>query len=315
MIDLNNDDQLLLTIVATMKYTLGYKQYEIAKRLNLSPMTISRFLSKAEELGIIEINIKHPFRTDAGDEGRLVASFPIQRAIVVQSNEYEDPDDWMAKAGAYFVDTMLFSGSTVGIAGGRTLGRVFAHMRLPSLRGDSSIHAVQLMGGFSSPGSFNPITTMQDFVSRFGIEGMFFNLPIYAPSVETTAGFRTELERQSIETHWRHCDFTIAGVGGIGADSILLKESIIGPEEMEHLLSRGAVGDYLGRWFDIQGTIIDCELNQRVLSIPVEALKEIRCKILVAWGKNKAESITGVLRTGLIDTVIIDRATAESVLA
>ena len=57
----NNDSMLdKMTLIATLYYKDKLSQQEIAKKLHISRPWVSKLLSRAEELGIVKIEIESP---------------------------------------------------------------------------------------------------------------------------------------------------------------------------------------------------------------------------------------------------------------
>ena len=54
----------LLALVAKMYYVDKVKQREIAERLHLTPMAVSRALKEADQKGIVTYHVKMPWLTD-----------------------------------------------------------------------------------------------------------------------------------------------------------------------------------------------------------------------------------------------------------
>ncbi len=58
-----------------------------------------------------------------------------------------------------------------------------------------------------------------------------------------------------------------------------------------------------------------CEyIDDRVIAVSLEDLRKIPRVIGVALGDDKAKSIVGALKSGVLDVLITDEKTAESVL-
>ena len=66
--------------------------------------------------------------------------------------------------------------------------------------------------------------------------------------------------------------------------------------------------------YDLQGNIIQADYHDRLIGIGLEGLKSINKVIGVATGQSKVESIVGAIRAGLINGLVTDEVTAESVL-
>ena len=66
--------------------------------------------------------------------------------------------------------------------------------------------------------------------------------------------------------------------------------------------------------YDKNGEPIHSELDERIIGVTLEELKEIPLKIGVAYGEHKVQSIKAGLRGHLIDVLITDRETAEKLI-
>ena len=311
MKDIPTQHDPLLVKAAVMKHHIGYSQREIAERLNVSTMTVSRLLEKARRTGVIEVVVHTPIRTSTECEELLKKRFQIEQAVVVRSTYGEDAIDYLARAAAFYLDLMVASGDIMAVSAGRTIRRVIPYLRLGFLARGGQLSVVQTMGGFKNPASYNPVSTLQEFAAHFGIEGFFFNLPVYAASKEAKKALAEHAMQESIERMWQKCTIAFTGVGPSGKSSIYRVENMLTKEEMDRLVSMGAVGAIYGRWFDIEGRFLDTEINERVLGIPIEVVKKIPKRILVSRGRDRLRAIVGVLKTGLFNVFITDEQTVR----
>ena len=311
--DNNIDDILFLTQVAVLRYRFGYKQNDIAKRMNVSTMTISRILDRAQKIGIVEIKINSPIVNEEELEKVFLKKFPIKRAFITRVGKNRDIIEETARAAAFYVDTVISPGMYLGIAGGYSITRIVPYLKLGAIKKKEDLTVVQLMGGFSQPGPYNPITTIHELMHRFSINVHFHTLPIYAPSRKSVLSFKNFKNVIQIEELWKKCEVAIASVGSIGEASSLLQHGVISKEEMNVIAEKGGVGDLLGYWYDINGKFLDIELNERSLGIPLSLYRSIPTKIIFAIGTEKVKALMGIMRTGMIDTVITDSRTAEKI--
>ena len=77
---------------------------------------------------------------------------------------------------------------------------------------------------------------------------------------------------------------------------------------------RGAVGDICLRFFDAAGAPVQTPLDDRVISIELAQLKQVKRVVGIAGGKRKTAAIRGALAGGWINMLITDRSTAERLL-
>jgi DNA-binding transcriptional regulator LsrR (DeoR family) len=221
-----------------------------------------------------------------------------------------DPIDALARAAGFYLDSLISEEDILGITAGRTMRRVISALALPTLIKKKSFSVVQLMGGFPSPSQYDPTTNVHEFTSRFGTRGYFFHLPLYAGSERAGVALRDHGIPESVLNMWKRCNIMINSVGVVGEDSVYRLGNLLSKSEMESLCSEGAVGDFLGRWFDLEGNFLDHEINNRVLAIPVELARKVDCKVLVAGGAEKRQALLGILDSGLVDILITDQRTS-----
>ncbi len=297
-------------IASILYYDMNYNQREIAERMNVSTMTVSRLLESARQSGIVEIKINTPLSTDFREEKRLVGEFKLKKAIVISGEYQVDPLDSLARAAGFYLDALISSEDVLGITAGRIMRRVISALSLPTLPRLNNLSIVQLMGGFPNPSQFDPTTNVHQFVSRFGITGYFFHLPLYASNEEAGIALKDHGIPEAVFDMWKKCNITVTSVGEAGEESIYRMGNLLSRKEMERICAKGGVGDFLGRWFDLDGRFIDDDVNHRVLAIPIEMLKKVERKILVAGGSEKKQALLGILNSGLVDVLITDQKTS-----
>ena len=96
-------------------------------------------------------------------------------------------------------------------------------------------------------------------------------------------------------------DFTVVGIGGVDTNATIIKNSILTPDDYLLLKKQGAVGDILSHFIDINGNLIDTDLEKRLMS---PALTDIE----------KYNNVVGVAGGKYLDVLITDENTATAVL-
>jgi len=77
---------------------------------------------------------------------------------------------------------------------------------------------------------------------------------------------------------------------------------------------RGAAGDICSRYFTMDGQVCDSDLNARTIGLTLQALGRVEHAVAVVRGIHKAPGVLGALRGGFLTDLIIDEATAATVL-
>ena len=110
-------------------------------------------------------------------------------------------------------------------------------------------------------------------------------------------------------------NMALVGIGSVSPSKLLAQSgNIFSDEELNMLREKNAVGDILLRFFDSEGNPVESYLNDRVVSMELEQLKEVDRAIGIAGGSRKFAAIRGALRGGLINILITDSCTAEKLV-
>lgn len=301
--------ELELSIISFLHFEQGLSQQDIAARLGLSKMTVSRMLQKARELEIIQIDIKLPFQLDENLAEHIEALYGIKKAIVVKkaSIEKQSIPELIGRVCAFYIGLSLSDDYILGLGLGNTIGHVVRNLVPMEMK---NVYIVQLMGGLANVTYKNPFTIVQETCRRLKAEGTLLTsfATVENEKMRNSIIYNTSMGGQ-IREMWGKCNEAVFGIGTIEKGT-LLSPKLVAIEELEKLKQSGAIGDILGHCFDQNGTFINSDLERRLVSIPIDTLKKIPKRVSVVGGEEKARAIRGALRSGIITTLITDDETA-----
>ncbi len=100
-------------------------------------------------------------------------------------------------------------------------------------------------------------------------------------------------------------------LGGLGSPSAEVYASRL---VLDMLRAAGAVGDICLRFFDASGAPVVTPLNDRVIGMDLDQLRQVKRAVGIAGGKQKLSAIRGALRGKLINVLITDHFTAQHLL-
>ena len=124
------EKQKKLAYVARRYYLDDQKQSDIARELGVSRPLVSRMLSEARELGIVEITVHEPGAQSAGLMNRLRLSGAIQGGVLVEDGEDNDATNRLLSQGAVELLGQLGT-RRLGVGWGYLIGQlVFDAMKL-----------------------------------------------------------------------------------------------------------------------------------------------------------------------------------------
>ena len=303
----------LLSKVSTLYYLRDQTQQEIAERLHISRPKVSRLLQEARELGVVHISVTPPTGLHIELEERLEEQFGLEEVEVVELDSGQSAEagrHQIGAAAAAHLARTIQPGETIGIAWGTTLdAMVRAMIPLPCDR----VRVVQMLGGIGPPDSASYAAAL---VRRLAQQLGAAPVLLPAPGIIATPAVRDALRGDPhVEAALRHLDGLDAayiGIGSLDTNPVLNDGHSIPPGTRAELAAAGAVGDLALRFFTAQGCFAQTSLDERILGITVDQLRATKRVVAVAGGPEKHDAIRSALRTKVLDVLITDRRTAET---
>jgi DNA-binding transcriptional regulator LsrR (DeoR family) len=300
------------TRIAWLYYVEGLTQSEIADRVGLSRVRVNRELAICRERGIVQIRINAKLAPCVALERQLVSRFGLKDAVVVPT-----PEDLgqlpavIGMAAGQYVSDRLAPNMSIGVAWGRTmLGSLKALERRP-LQG---LSVVSLIGGLTRASAINTYETASRFADLFGADCYYLAAPTFTSCADSRTIFIEQAAIGDVLDRARRIDMAMVSVGSLGPDSTIRRLQMLGDDEIESLMERGAVGDCLAHFIDAAGRLVDHPVNQRVIGLAPHDLGNVPTAILASGGPDKAQVMRAVLEAGYLNIVITDDASARRLL-
>lgn len=306
------DEQLRLA--ARLYYLDGLGQGEVARFVKVSQAKVSRWLSLARERGIVRISVAGDEPRSEDLEKRLKKKFGLSAAGVMRTVpgfNVEYARRAVGRFGAPFVGSLISPGSTVAIAGGRTMRELVA-----SLSSEPGRHTnvLQAMGNIDS--TVNPEDALElgrTLARRWGGRFQTMNTPALVPDRKTRDAFLLLPQIRNMYQRFGQADAALIGVGTLD-NSIFVAHGVLNEVEREKLARLDAVGEICGRFYDAKGQECDSPWRDRVLSAGLEQLRHIPLVIAVVAGADRREAILAAIRGGIIKAIVTDDICAEALL-
>lgn len=308
-----NEDLLLLYEIARLYYEDGLTQEEIAAQLGFSRSRIQRLLEAARQQGIVEIRLVNPTTTFTELEEQLVQRFRLKKAIVVPAS-LQSPAlirRSIGRAAARYLESVLRDGDVLGIGWGRTV-----YEALNFFERKIALTVVPLIGAVGQiEVDFQVNELGHQLAKRIG--GFF--VPLYAPAlVDSEDIARALYSDQSVRRVVELWDEVQAAIVGMGdprkPGSIVPKFFLSDPQSAAVLEKEDVVGDILYHFLRQDGSLADEVFDRRVISIPLEKLRNIPYVLGVAGSLEKLEVLEAVLRGGYINVLVVDSEVAKALL-
>jgi len=304
------DDQLLSRI-AWFYYIEDLTQKEIASRFGLSRVKVVRLLKDARERGLVEFRISGMGASYLPLERSLRQAFGLLDARVVESpaSPQRLRADLGQAAAAYLSRTMK-PNMLVGLGMGRTLAEIPQHLKPMT----GTCHFIEMVGGIARGLSFDSYKVSSLLADRCGGEVEHLYTPLIVETASARQAFLSDRQIWSVLERAATSDVALVSVGTVDLDSFLFQAGYVDEAGIATLVERGAVGDVIGHFFDIEGRPVSCPTDDRMIGLSLSELSRIPKVVCVAGGLGKVQSIIGALRGRYVNILITDADTAQALL-
>jgi DNA-binding transcriptional regulator LsrR (DeoR family) len=314
----DNSEEDIITRIAWLYYKEKLTQQQIAERVSLSRQKVQRLLEKARDLEIIQFTLKHPFVNLMSMENDVRRKYGLKDAVIAPtiSADQDVLRRAFAMAGAAYLERRLstMKQGILGIGWGNTTAYLADCFEPHSITG--KIEIVSLIGNLMMNVSMNPYIMAEKIARK--LDAPFYNIwaPAIAQTKERAEVFKSEPWIKEVLDIGARADIIMISIGEAAKSASLFRMGYLSTADLQRLIGKGAVGDILCRYFDARGQIIDDEVHDRVIGIPMEVFGDERKLIIgVGGGSAKVDAIRAALIRKYINVLITDEGTAAELLS
>ncbi len=312
MVALSFEMRQKVTLAAELYYVYRLTQNDIAVQMGVSRVWVGKLLQKAEELGIVRVEVNTASSGILELETALQTRFGLKCAKVVRCAGPEPCIQAGARAAASYLAGILRPTDCVSTFWGSTLAAVvssFVPLSFPD------VTVVPFTGGLGFDKAVTPNQIAYALAEKLSAR----ICPLHAPGI--VAG-RTERDlllsdptiRKAVELS-ENADILVLGMGPLRHPT-LVSTSAVSEQEFAKLESIGCVGDICLTFLDRHGRLVDHPIQDRMLGGNLEkARPRAREVITVACGVTKAAILHATMTGKWVDTVVTDENTARAVLS
>ncbi|WP_209123986.1 sugar-binding transcriptional regulator [Alkalihalobacillus sp. BA299] len=302
----NWEERRLIVKVANLYYFEGRTQAQIAKAIGVSRPVISKLLHRAKEEGIVEVYIKDENAHTVELEKKLEKKYDLKEVIVVPTRGLtpEMIKRSIGKATSFYISKKIKSIRSLGISWGRTISSFVQEYPYEQVQ---DLKIVPLVGGMGR----EFVEIHSNLLAYQLAKKMSCNCSyLYAPAMVETEGLKERLVQSediaNVLLEGQSVDLAIVGIGNPFDNSTMIKMGYLKEEDLQTLKKVGAVGDIGSQFIDISGKPISHPLNNKVIGLQLEQLKNIPNVIGIIEGKHKVDSLKATLKGNYLDVVIMD---------
>ena len=305
------------TIFKILKYYYidDLTQVEIAAKLNITRVSVSRLLSKAKEDGLIEHRIKYPknFIFDRNEEleEKLKKKYKLKECIIICSrdNRTEIIIELSNQLEKLFTNISC-DHTFIGVGWGVTLDRIVEYINITDKK---DVKVVPLVGGygklFDNRHSNNIARVLAE---KFDGISYTVNVPALLDSKEIRESIQKDSTTKEIYGFAKRVETALLCMSDLSKESTLYKSGQLDEEDLHYLEGLGVIGDINFIFIDKEGKSVPNEISERqTIFFPIEQMKSAKNVIGMVVGKRKAEILKAVLKGGLINILLCDEDAAS----
>lgn len=321
---MSSKDERFMIKVVDMYYKEEMSQDAISKKLNISRATVSRTLTRAKKEGIVKIQINYPSENTIELEKNIEKKFGLKEVLIGVENESVSKDYAVALQASEYLARILKNNMKLGINWGRSMKNLVTTFEQEGYNKSINVKGVEIIPFLGTNNSFEEKSqslrlTYSNFLAIKMAELLKcknYNLsaPMIVSSQKVKDVIINEPDVSGVLKKAKTCDVALLGIGSIDKNSSLFVLMDDGEKMSDTIKQQGGIGEVIGRAYDENGNIIHSELDNRIIGVTLEELKQIPLKIGVGYGNQKVKSIKAALKGGLIDVLITDRETAEKLV-
>jgi DNA-binding transcriptional regulator LsrR (DeoR family) len=313
------DLERLVAKVAWMYHVRNLSQGEIAKRFKLSQSGVSRLLDQAKSTGIVRMEINLPSDLFTELESGLEEAYSMKEVHVFDAPQVMNESELVHDLGQLLAIRLATSGINANVVGFTSWSRSL-RATVEAFKNNKNSQAkfvVEMLGDVGDPAAQHEAAlTTQQFAEIIHAQPMFLRVPGVVQSKEIRdVLFKNDFH---VQDAFRLLDRVELALVGIGTCEIVPPltggDNFFTAKEFEGVKKAGAVGQVNLRFIDKDGNPVTTKLDDRVIGISLEQLRQADTRIGVAGGQSKYEAIRAALRGGWINTLATDVETAKWLL-
>ncbi len=300
--------------VLVMHFEEGITQAEIAKLTKLSHAKVNRLIKQGREMGMVEISIRSPYQALFDLEARFKERTGLETVRITPAAS-ANPQTILNQVGAAAASLLLETlkdGDTICVTGGKGVSAVVEMLNPERNYKVEVVPATGLVQGKHYTDVNHVATQMAE---RLGGTAFLIQAPLFA---ETAKEKKMLMGMKSVADAFeraRRARVAVVGIGSILApDSSYYDLHPTSRDDRAEIQRSGAAGELLAHLIDRDGKLCDYELNARLVAMQPSELDAIPVIIGVAAGSNKVAPICAALRGRHLKALVVDEATANSVL-
>jgi deoxyribonucleoside regulator len=311
-------DDRIIARVAELFYVHNISQYEIANKFNFSKAKVCRMIKEAKKRKIIEFQIKNVDKRPIELEEKFEKIFKLKEAIIFYNSDIKIYDEELVfqevgKIGAEYIHRVIDNNLNIAVTWGKTLYYVIKNLRFEK---KYDVNVFSTIGSVSlTKTDYQNVNLTHMLAERLKGTSYPIYLPIFVETPELKDSLMQENIIKKVIGDTSKIDYYFTSLGTISKNSRMYTLGAFELSFINTLINKKIVGEVGLNFYDVDGNFVETGLENRTINISIDEIKRIKNKVVIIFGDDKVEALTGFLKTQIADVLITDSRTAEKVLS
>lgn len=277
--------------------------------MEISRPQISRLLKRAQELGIVTINVALPNSIETTKlEKKLKKLLELDSVSIAPDMSNDEKNFYSFCAG--IVQEFIKGKKHIGIGWGQSVYETSTKLSHIDLVKKGTFYSLIGSAGQNNP-YFQTNSITDRFVEKMNGNALYINNTVFKLQEELS-----EEEMQSLletKKRWDNLDSAIIGIGG---EHVPSRKSF---EELDNNVifqekSNQVIGEIIANFFLEDNTVLEFANEYSIVACSLKQLEKTPNVIAIAKGEDKVKSIHFAATNQYINRLVTDRATAMQII-
>jgi deoxyribonucleoside regulator len=197
----------------------------------------------------------------------------------------------------------------IGIGWGTSLSEMVNNLPFLPMAGVQVVQVIGSVGGKSNPHVDGP-GLASNLASKLNADYKILHSPLFLDSENTCKTLKAQKQiNETLEAGYTST-VVLLGVGTVEVDPVfssIYRSGFLSENEIMDVRRKGGVGNFCGAILDINGKVIDIEINRRSMAVDLYRLRNTGCKMVgIAAGERKSKAIESVLNGEWLNVLVTD---------
>lgn len=285
-------------------------QAEVAELLNVSRSTVHNYLRQARADGLVRISLDPDVLTRTRIADEICQRYGLTAAYVVPQGAGTVMDRVCTAAGLWLAE-LIVDHSRIGVGWGETIYQIAIHM---ARRHHPEMTICQLLGSLSNPFGFSADRCSALLADRLGAQCVTLHAPAVLSRSETALTLRAEPIIANQLASIAQCDLALIAVGEAHREGHLRRSGYLTAQEDAFYEDLNPAAAIVGRFIDGEGELIRGPIDDRVIGIDIDDLRNVATRVLVSVGSSRLHGLRAALRGKFASHLVTDVDSASILL-